>query len=178
MTLQDFLGRLQGVKSQGEGHGAKCPAHDDRRQSLSVTTGRDDRLLLKCHAGCPSWTIVETLGLQMSDLFPEARVRTNGRGRMTIVAEYDYRDESGTLLYQTIRLAPKGFRQRRPNGPNQWIWSLKGVRLVVYRLDALMTNRPPRVFLSEGEKDVNVLVRLGLPATTSSPIRTRPAAST
>ena len=36
MTVNEFLSRLDGVKG---GHGqwtAKCPAHDDRRASLSV----------------------------------------------------------------------------------------------------------------------------------------------
>lgn len=40
------------------GHGtARCPAHDDRRPSLSLRDGRDGRLLAYCHAGC-GWTAV------------------------------------------------------------------------------------------------------------------------
>ena len=33
-----------------------------------------------------------------------------------IVATYDYRDEAGKLLFQVIRLQPKSFRQRHPDG--------------------------------------------------------------
>src|SRR5262245_49591750 len=33
-----------------------------------------------------------------------------------VVAAYDYTDDKGELLYQVIRLEPKSFRQRRPNG--------------------------------------------------------------
>jgi hypothetical protein len=47
---------------------------------------------------------------------------------------YDYQDETGAVLFQTIRYAPKDFRQRRPDGKGGWIWNLKGVPLVLYRL--------------------------------------------
>ena len=41
MTLTEILNRLEGVRG---GHGqytARCPAHDDRRNSLSVSVGKD-----------------------------------------------------------------------------------------------------------------------------------------
>jgi hypothetical protein len=44
----------------------------------------------------------------------------------TIVKEYDYRDELGASLYQTVRFEPKDFRQRRSDGNGGWIW--KGQR--------------------------------------------------
>ena len=40
--------------------------------------------------------------------------RDGNKGR--IVAKYDYIDDTGTLLYQVLRLEPKSFRQRRPDG--------------------------------------------------------------
>src|SRR6516164_5451789 len=42
--------------------------------------------------------------------------RSGGRASFTIVATYDYADESGAPLFQVVRLVPKDFRQRRPNG--------------------------------------------------------------
>ena len=51
-----------------------------------------------------------------------------------IVKTYDYKDESGQLLYQVVRYEPKDFRQRRPDGQGGWIWNLQGVRRVLYRL--------------------------------------------
>jgi hypothetical protein len=36
----------------GKGWVAKCPCHDDRTASLSITEGEDDRLLMHCFAGC------------------------------------------------------------------------------------------------------------------------------
>lgn len=36
----------------GRGWAAKCPCHNDRRASLSITEGEDGRLLMNCFAGC------------------------------------------------------------------------------------------------------------------------------
>lgn len=50
---------------------ALCPAHDDRRPSLSVGEGDDGRVLLKCHAGCSTEDVLARLGLTWSGLFPD-----------------------------------------------------------------------------------------------------------
>jgi len=38
-----------------------------------------------------------------------------------IVMTYDYRDESGKLLFQVVRFEPKSFAQRRPDGKSGWV---------------------------------------------------------
>ena len=48
---------------------ARCPGHDDRKDSLSIGKGNDGRVLLNCHAGCEVETVVSALGLVMADLF-------------------------------------------------------------------------------------------------------------
>jgi len=84
-----------------------------------------------------------------------------------IVATYDYCDESGQLLFQTVRFEPKQFRQRRPNGQGGWIWNLNGVRLVLYKLgEIIKTPSKDWVFIVEGEKDAETLWSHGLAATT------------
>lgn len=50
---------------------ARCPAHDDRRPSLTVSQGRNGRALLKCWAGCPTAAVVHALGLDWRDLFEQ-----------------------------------------------------------------------------------------------------------
>ncbi len=52
MTISEFSARLAGVKGSGGQITARCPAHDDRHQSLSVREGDGGRILVKCHAGC------------------------------------------------------------------------------------------------------------------------------
>src|SRR5262245_10236105 len=93
--------------------------------------------------------------------------RNGGRAPFTIIATYDYTDESSVLLFQVVRFAPKGFRQRRPNGTGGWTWRLGGTRRVLYRLpevrDAVAGERP--VIVVEGEKDADNLRGLGITAT-------------
>jgi 5S rRNA maturation endonuclease (ribonuclease M5) len=82
-----------------------------------------------------------------------------------IVATYDYTDETGNLLFQCVRYEPKDFRQRRPDGNGGFIWNLKGVRRVVYRLPEVIAAET--VFVAEGEKDANNVRALGFTATTN-----------
>lgn len=81
-----------------------------------------------------------------------------------IAATYDYRDEAGELLMQVVRMEPKTFRQRRPDGDG-WSWSVKGVRPVPYRLPELLAAPDAVVFVVEGEKDADRLASLGLVGT-------------
>jgi hypothetical protein len=82
------------------------------------------------------------------------------------VAFYDYTDEQGTVLYQVVRYEPKDFKQRHPDGKGGWLWNLKDVRLVPYRLPAVMAAEC--VWIVEGEKDANTLVASGECATTNA----------
>ena len=73
MTAAEFLGRLDRVRKSGSGWTARCPAHEDHHASLSVGEGTDGRILLKCFAGCSAEAIVRALGLELLDLFTDAR---------------------------------------------------------------------------------------------------------
>lgn len=73
------LPELEGVTSVGIGrYTALCPAHDDRRPSLSVREADDGTVLIYCHAGCLFEDIVDCLGLRPSELFPFRRGGRNG----------------------------------------------------------------------------------------------------
>ena len=158
---------------RGKGWRCCCPAHTDTNPSLDIDTGADGRVLLICRsAKCSAAQICTAIGLTLPDLFDgptPANLSTDDR----LLRTYDYSDESGTLLFQTVRLwAPppknKDFRQRRPDGKGGWIWNLEGVRRVLYRLPELRAANPLEwVFLAEGEEDVDALVGLGLVATTN-----------
>jgi putative DNA primase/helicase len=71
MTTDEILTLLSGVKKSRTGWTALCPAHHDRRPSLSIAQGWEGRVLIKCFAGCATDDVLDSLGLRMADLFPE-----------------------------------------------------------------------------------------------------------
>ena len=67
-----LLGRLDGVRQSGPGRWlARCPAHEDRRPSLSIRELDDGRLLLHDFGGCDTEAVLDALGLELQALFPE-----------------------------------------------------------------------------------------------------------
>jgi len=104
--------------------------------------------------------VLGAIGLEPCDLF------TNAPSSDRIVATYPYVDETSEMIFEVVRYEPKSFRQRRPDGRGGWVWNLDGVRRVLYRLPELIAAK--RVFIAEGEKDVETLRALGLVATTNS----------
>lgn len=164
--IEKVLDRLEGVKKYKSGFLARCPAHDDQNQSLSVSEDSEGKVGIKCFAGCETEDVLKAIGLEFKDLFPQKEKRKKGRGK--IVAEYDYVDEGGARLFQVVRLDPKSFRQRVWDDTHKiWSWSLGGVRKVLWRLprvkEAVAAGR--EVWVCEGEKDVMALERASLVAT-------------
>src|SRR5687767_10950532 len=76
-----------GCNCQKRNGNVHCPSHDDANPSLSVTS-ENGKVLIHCYAGCEQDSIVAAL--KERKLWPS-----------TIVAEYDYVDEEGNLLFQT-----------------------------------------------------------------------------
>ena len=164
--VRDALREHDCRPGDGDRFNCRCPAHDDRSPSLSVAVGADGRVLMTCQAGCAFEDVVAKLGLETSDLFV---ARNGDSADRRIAATYDYVDEQGALLYQVVRYEPKDFRQRRPgtNG-EEWVWNLRGVRRVLYRLPKVVEaiKAKQTVWLTEGERDVHSLEDRGVTATT------------
>jgi hypothetical protein len=165
IALRERRGARVVRNRDGDWH-VTCPAHADGRPSLHVSE-RDDRWLLHCHANCAGEAVLVCDGLTLADTFHEPR--RNGAGKLEIVATYPYVDEDGTLLYEVVRLAPKAFRQRRPDGNGDWIWKLDRTRRVLFRLQQVIAaiKDGTTVYLVEGEEDVLALERAGQVATTN-----------
>lgn len=141
---------------------ARCPAHEDRNPSLSVSTGHDGRVLLKCHAGCETADVLTALNLTVADLFTEP---LPAKAEESIT--YPYTDADGRLLFEVVRRPGKQFRQRRPDGRGGWEWSLGDTPRVLYRLPAVLQAAAAggTVYVVEGEKDVAAAERAGAVAT-------------
>lgn len=99
--------------------------------------------------------------------------RPNGGGNVVpirrIVKTFNYCDVDDTILFQVVRYDPKDFRQRRPDAskPDGWNWSTKGVKQVPYMLPRLQEPLSDglTVYIVEGEKVVDLMWSLNLPAT-------------
>jgi len=155
------------ISPRKNGCQAQCPAHQDRHESLSVSEDQGGKVLINCHAGCHIEDILKELGLNYEALFPDDQYGL--KTKRTIRETYDYLDQNRKLLFQAIRYDPKGFRQRRPDGKGDWIYNLQGVHRIPYNLpgiiDSVSEGKP--VFICEGEKDANNLIKRNLCATTS-----------
>ncbi len=105
--------------------------------------------------------------LHQLDSFQTDHFQRNGQAKKTpstIAETYDYCDASGKLIFQAVRMEPKGFRQRRPDGNGGWVWSVKGCEVLPYRLPELLQSSGT-VFVVEGEKDAHSIESIGLVAT-------------
>ncbi len=79
-----LLSRLDRVRQYGKGWSARCPAHEDRSASLSVAIGDDGRILVHDFAGCAIGDVLESVGLQLSDLFPQRLRDQSTEGRRAL----------------------------------------------------------------------------------------------
>jgi hypothetical protein len=168
-------GGVRYVMAPSPGHPAK-----DRGMSVTPSTTNPDGFIVHLFNG--DWRdgkdyVKERLGRGKWEPSPPIgegaiermdRAHTAGRGRR-VVATYDYTDENGELLFQTVRFDPKDFRQRRPDParPGSWIGNLDGVRRVPYRLPDLLAAAHDTVLVVEGEKDADRLTEAGFVATSS-----------
>src|SRR5262249_51205051 len=117
MTSSEFARRIDEAKEPDQPAGwwtGRCPAHDDRTPSLTWRDG-DRKIVIKCMAGCGRDRVLAALALTEDDTW----LRPRGAGGGTVAATYDYRDEAGALLFQSVRYqlpdGVKRFSLRRQN---------------------------------------------------------------
>lgn len=116
--LEIVLSKLKKYEKRGGGYVGLCPAHDDKKASLSVKRGKGGGILLHCFKGCSYQAILAALNLQSSDVNPPKKPKAR------IVKTYKYTDAVGNLLYEKVRFDPKDFRQRRFDHTGRSIWFL------------------------------------------------------
>jgi hypothetical protein len=192
-----ILEKLSDAKETTSGWSARCPAHEDGTASLSIGEGRDGRVLLKCHAGCPTKEIVAALGLEERDLFEVDSAATTTKsssskatkkaGKAYATADaaqkayerthgecsyrYEYRDAKDRLPYVVLRWdRPDDTKEIRPisKHPDGWRQEHMPEPRPLYLLRSILSDPSSRMYVVEGEKCVHALVALGLLATTSS----------
>ena len=169
----EFVSRLKGVRETANGWEARCPCrNDDDNPSLSISEDENTgNILVTCHRGspCSSKEICESVGLAQSSLFAPTK-RT--KEKLDLVKTYDYYDKDGELLFQKLRYidsaGKKTFRQRKPDGVGGWEYSLGDTPKVLYNLPSIIQGVSDGypIWVVEGEKDADTLIKLGILATT------------
>jgi hypothetical protein len=71
MSAQVLLARLEGVKGRDGHWRARCPVHGSRSGTLAIRELPTGQVLLKCHAQCDTQDILQKVGLNWEDLFPD-----------------------------------------------------------------------------------------------------------
>jgi len=159
-----YTKHLEKARQNGDEIKALCPFHKDHNPSFCVNVKTGKYFCHGCKEKGNAFTFAKKLHIPYSEV-PGFDPQYNIKSRPKIVATYNYEDENGNLLFQTVRYEPKDFKQRRPDGNGRWIWNLKGVRLIPYRLPDVI--RAQEIFIVEGEKDVETLRDAGFSATTN-----------
>ena len=186
---EKFLSRLDGIKKTGNGWDARCPCrNDDNNPSLSVAESNEGKVVVFCHrgGGCSAKEVCEAVGLELKDLMPpsdrpfnfDAPAFKSTDEKPKLVADYNYLDADGKLLFQKRRwLKPDGgktFTQRKPDGSGGWANKLddreRGIFTprVLYNLPNVLKakSRNRSIWVVEGEKDADTLNAIGAVATT------------
>lgn len=141
-----------------------CPAHNDRKASLTVKYGDvPGTVILACGAGCKTSAVLSKLGLHVRELYDRVEPPQE-----TVRKSYVYRDEDGSPLFRVLRRqegdGSKRFHQQGVNGRGRGGWrtgsgAMKDVRRVLYRLPELTDaiDNGDTIHLTEGEKDADTL---------------------
>lgn len=76
--LNEVYNKILQVVGSGSYSGAtyncKCPGHEDKRASLSITK-TEDKILMKCHAGCSIGHLCDQIGVPQHELFRDSKTQ-------------------------------------------------------------------------------------------------------
>jgi KaiC/GvpD/RAD55 family RecA-like ATPase len=179
ITAEEIARRI-GAKRNGQGWKGRCPAHDDQHASLTIGSGSDGRVLLRCHAGCDFADVTKALELKPSELFTNDDNASKSREKLTVAllaarkrlsenhlrslgledtpegVAIPYRDVDGRVVATKLRTALVAKEGSR--------WP-KGKPLIAYGLDRLAdASELDMLVLVEGESDCWTLWQHGIPA--------------
>jgi P4 family phage/plasmid primase-like protien len=167
------------AKRYGDKAQCRCPSHDDKQASLTISKGRKCTLFF-CHAGCSVDEILTAAGLKKENTYYDAEPqKTNWRAfiecreKRKIEAVYNYVSCNGSYAFTKVRLEGKkiiygmlkddrftyGLGHDKPR---------KAYKAIYGSIQALnkAISEGRAVFIPEGEKDTDTLTKQGYTAFT------------
>lgn len=184
-----LLAKLPGARKAGTGWSVRCPAHEDRKASLSVSEGDDGTALVKCHAGCDTAAILAAVGMKLADLFPakpepgsprtsktNERIFTTAEEALAELerqhgkrsALWTYHNAQGEPVGMVVRWNKAAGKDIRPIAQHAFGWRIGAMPdpRPLYELPDLALAH--RVLVCEGEKTADAARSLGFASTTSA----------
>ena len=168
-TAKEIASHLEKARLNSDGSfTARCPAHNDRTPSLSISDGEDNVVLWHCHAGCSQDAVYEAMlrvGAVKQHKVSEYSGDIAFRPDYPNPRQHIYRDQNGTPVFVVDRLPDpdggKTFRQHGLNSHNSH--NMDGVTRLPYQLHHWHSHES--IIVVEGEQGVEALNRAGYPAT-------------
>ncbi len=196
MISAEIISQALGGKRSGSQYLAPCPVHNDSTPSLAIKDGTDGKLLVRCHAGCSNADVIAAL--KDMDLWPERSqhqsypiVSSSDRYKEKAQATFlnldtlvSYLARSGSVRifsYPKVNGIPWGmaridistgkktFRAWHQGSEGKILLSKPPIdKLPLYHADQIPADKTIPVWIVEGEKCVEILAGLGVPAVTSA----------
>ena len=168
-TAKEIASHLEKARLNSDGSfTARCPAHNDRTPSLSISDGEDNVVLWHCHAGCSQDAVYEAMlrvGAVKQHKVSEYSGDIAFRPDYPNPRQHIYRDQNGTPVFVVDRLPDpdggKTFRQHGLDSHNSH--NMDGVTRLPYQLHHWHSHES--IIVVEGEQGVEALNRAGYPAT-------------
>jgi hypothetical protein len=178
-SIDNIAERLEGVTWKSDGSfTALCPAHDDTRNSLSVSEGEKGKILYHCHSGCTFEEIVACINdiepRSAKARKPKTKVVNNPLKPLRFVRSekngpnferlcggrpqhvHEYRDQQDRLTGYVVRFKDKRFHQITPwqKANGRTVWRVKDFShpRPLYGLEDLGASDDEPVLVVEGEK--------------------------
>jgi hypothetical protein len=191
--VQAILAKFDNVRATPTGWNARCPAHKDKKNSLSLGIGDEGQVLVNCFVGCDLGMVLYHKGLQFKDLYPPRgeKIRSNGHGsngcgrrpellppsdpqadappkpqaRVISTIRDEIRDPSGTVVAIHVRRDyDDGTKAVHWEQPDRSM-GLGGQRVESLPLYGIhKLGSAPTVFICEGEKAAKALRDMGVAA--------------
>lgn len=181
MDLEQIISIFGAKKCGANEWKAHCPCpthgagHGDRNESLYISKGNLDNILIYCQAGCDKHDILDAVGLKMSDLFADVDkpkdepyqraidwlIRHDANiEKLVTVYDYSYgryQDGLQKLRFKT-KDGGKTFRWIMPNSKDskgaKWLLNRSGAEPRLYVAGNIDDST---VYVVEGEKDADTL---------------------
>jgi hypothetical protein len=141
------------LPSHGKGRG-------DNNPSLSLSDKPNGGVKINCLASCDNGEIYEFFVAQ--GLINKSGIK---KDKYEGARFYIYKDLVGNEVSRTVKMPDKKMWQERFEN-RQWIPGLNKIQVPLYNLQRIIDSNI--IYLTEGEKDADTLINLGLPATTNN----------